>query len=46
MQIGVETRDFEKAPEDLVMKPLISQVFSNIIENAVKYGAQRRLCEQ
>ena len=30
--------DFEKAPEVLVMKPLISQVFSNIIENAVKYS--------
>jgi signal transduction histidine kinase len=38
IQIGVEKQDFETAPDVLVMKPLISQVFSNIIENAVKYS--------
>jgi signal transduction histidine kinase len=38
MQIGVDTAEFETAPAVLIMKPLISQVFSNIIENAVKYG--------
>jgi two-component system phosphate regulon sensor histidine kinase PhoR len=38
IQIGVETRGFESAPEVLAMKPLISQVFSNIIENAIKYS--------
>lgn len=38
MQIGVETAEFDRAPAVLIMKPLISQVFSNIIENAVKYG--------
>jgi two-component system, OmpR family, phosphate regulon sensor histidine kinase PhoR len=38
MQIGVETAGFETAPPVLIMKPLISQAFSNIIENAVKYG--------
>jgi signal transduction histidine kinase len=38
IQIGVEKQPLESAPEVLVMKPLISQVFSNIIENAVKYS--------
>jgi len=38
LQIGVSSDGFEDAPEALVMKPLISQVFSNIIENAVKYS--------
>lgn len=32
----------DSAPEVLVMKPLISQVFSNIIENAVKYSDENR----
>jgi signal transduction histidine kinase len=40
IEIGVDKYkdDFEAAPDVLVMKPLISQVFSNIIENAVKYA--------
>jgi signal transduction histidine kinase len=28
----------QSAPDVLVMKPLITQVFSNIIENAIKYS--------
>lgn len=38
LQIGVDTKGFEDAPQVLAIKPLISQVFSNIIENAVKYS--------
>jgi signal transduction histidine kinase len=38
IQIGVETREFESTPPVLAMRPLISQVFSNILENAVKYS--------
>jgi len=38
IQIGVDKTNFENAPEVLVIRPLISQVFSNIIENAVKYS--------
>lgn len=38
IQIEVTKHPLESAPEVLVMKPLISQVFSNIIENAVKYS--------
>jgi signal transduction histidine kinase len=38
IQIKVINTDFDTAPEVLAMKPLISQVFSNIIENAVKYS--------
>jgi signal transduction histidine kinase len=38
IEIGVDKRNFDTAPEVLVMKPLISQAFSNIIENAVKYS--------
>ena len=38
IQISVLHPDFENAPDVLVMKPLISQVFSNVIENAVKYA--------
>jgi signal transduction histidine kinase len=38
IDIGVEEVTFAEAPNVLVMKPLISQVFSNIIENAVKYS--------
>src|SRR5437016_5745283 len=38
IQISVNKANFETAPTVLAMKPLISQVFSNIIENAVKYS--------
>lgn len=38
IQIGVDRSRFEVTPPVLAMKPLISQVFSNIIENAVKYS--------
>ena len=38
IQIGVDKRNFEKAPAVLAMKPLNRQAFSNIIENAVKYS--------
>ena len=38
IQISVERQNFETTPPVLAMKPLISQVFSNIIENAVKYS--------
>jgi signal transduction histidine kinase len=38
IQIEVNKDRFETAPSVLAMKPLISQVFSNIIENAVKYS--------
>jgi signal transduction histidine kinase len=38
IQIGVTTAKFETTPPVLAMKPLISQVFSNILENAVKYS--------
>lgn len=38
VQIGVKDENFNTAPPVLAMKPLISQVFSNIIENAVKYS--------
>src|ERR1035441_8892891 len=41
IQIGVDTTDFEKTPPVLAMRPLISQVFSNILENAVKYSHKR-----
>jgi len=38
VQIRVEKENLEQAPQVLAMKPLISQAFSNIIENAVKYS--------
>lgn len=42
--IKVEVKDkkdhFESAPAVLVMKPLISQALSNIMENAVKYSVR------
>ncbi|MGD0662962.1 MAG: HAMP domain-containing sensor histidine kinase [Syntrophorhabdales bacterium] len=38
LQICVEDVPLNMAPDVLVIKPLISQVFSNIIENAVKYA--------
>jgi len=38
LQISVEDVPLNKAPDVLVIRPLVSQVFSNIIENAVKYA--------
>lgn len=38
VHIRVEDEPLSKAPDVLVIKPLVSQVFSNIIENAIKYG--------
>jgi len=38
IKISVIDKNFEDAPVILAMKPLVSQVFSNIIENAVKYS--------
>jgi len=38
IQIKVDDAQLGEAPPVLAMKPLISQVFSNIIENAVKYS--------
>ncbi len=38
IQIGVEDVPLSKAPDVLVIRPLVSQVFSNIMENAVKYA--------
>jgi len=38
IKILVDRDNFENAPHVLAMKPLIGQVFSNIIENAVKYS--------
>ena len=38
IKISVKDENFEDAPAILAMKPLVSQVFSNIIENAVKYS--------
>ncbi|HEY3306773.1 MAG TPA: HAMP domain-containing sensor histidine kinase [Candidatus Binatia bacterium] len=38
LNISVKDDTLKKAPEVLAMKPLISQAFSNIIENAVKYS--------
>lgn len=38
LQIKVIDEPLDGAPEVLAIKPLISQVFSNIIENAVKYS--------
>jgi len=42
IQISVKNgTSFESAPPILAIKPLIGQVFSNIIENAVKYSQRR-----
>lgn len=41
IQIEVETIGFDSFPPVLAMKPLISQVFSNILENAVKYSNKK-----
>ena len=38
IDIVVEKTEFDDGPPVLAMKPLISQAFSNIIENAVKYS--------
>ena len=38
IQIEVEKEEFDGVPDVLAMKPLVSQAFSNIIENAVKYS--------
>ena len=39
INISVDKDHFDTGPSVLAMKPLISQVFSNIIENAVKYSS-------
>lgn len=38
INIVVDNDHFDSGPSVLAMRPLISQVFSNIIENAVKYS--------
>jgi signal transduction histidine kinase len=38
LRISVTDEPLKKAPDVLAMKALISQVFSNVIENAVKYS--------
>ena len=38
VHVQVEKGGFEDALEVLVMRPLISQVFSNVIENGIKYS--------
>lgn len=38
IRISVSPSDNSNVPDVLVIRPLISQVFSNIIENAVKYS--------
>jgi two-component system sensor histidine kinase VanS len=38
INIGVDKNHFDSGPSVLAMRPLISQAFSNIIENAVKYS--------
>jgi signal transduction histidine kinase len=38
INIGVSDNRFDSGPSILAMRPLIGQVFSNIIENAVKYA--------
>lgn len=38
IHIDVDSSELDKAPDVLVIKALISQVFSNIIENAIKYS--------
>jgi signal transduction histidine kinase len=39
VHVKVDDRQLGLAPDVLVMKPLITQVFSNIIENAIKYSS-------
>lgn len=38
IDIVVDDEQFDEGPPVLAMRPLVSQVFSNIIENAVKYS--------
>jgi signal transduction histidine kinase len=38
VQICVQNEPLNRAPDVIVIKPLVSQVFSNVIENAVKYS--------
>ena len=38
INIVVDDENFDEVPTVLAMKPLISQVFGNIIENAIKYS--------
>ncbi len=39
VHVKVDDRQLGLAPDVLVIKPLITQVFSNIIENAIKYSS-------
>ena len=41
IKITVDDRNFDQGPPIFAIKPLISQVFSNILENAVKYSNKR-----
>jgi two-component system, OmpR family, sensor histidine kinase VanS len=41
LEIVVDDQHFDNGPAVLAIKPLISQVFSNILENAVKYSNKR-----
>jgi signal transduction histidine kinase len=45
IEITVHDRPLRDAPPVLVIKPLVSQVFSNIIENAVKYSKPKSAVE-
>jgi signal transduction histidine kinase len=38
IHIEVDTQSFRNIPDVLAMKPLLTQVFSNIIENGLKYS--------
>jgi signal transduction histidine kinase len=38
VHVSVDDAPLREAPDVLVIKPLITQVFSNIIENAIKYS--------
>ena len=38
VHVTVDDRGLGSAPSVLVIKPLVTQVFSNIIENAIKYS--------
>lgn len=45
VDIVVERRSLDSVPQVLAMRPLISQVLSNIIENAVKYSDPNTMIE-